>query len=561
MIRILAFILTLVLAPLSVRAQDVPMAMNLSRVNDWSAQQPFIDVMKTARRWIGHKPGQWGGVQYDELEERGLLDENGWPIEIPADLSSIGTLILTDLPEDAAVYAGRYVLSFAGEGIVEVGGGAQNVRYGTGQVTFDFSPGGAVLLKIQRTDPSRTGDYVRNISVMKQENAQAWQAGAVFNPDWLRHMEGFEAIRFMNWMNTNNSTQERWEDRPRLSDFSYSWRGVPLEVMLALANRLNAAPWFNMPHLADDAYCRAFARAVSDGLDGGLDVYVEYSNEMWNFQFDQTRWAETQARARWGREHRFVEHYGMRAAQIAQIWSDVFAAKRDRLINVISTQTGWMGLEKDILEAPLWVAENPESNAPPHEYFDAYAVTGYFGHALGTDKRRDLVESWIESSHEIALQDADGKGLAGEAKEAHIRKHRYDAASEWAAQELYDGSITEEREGSLADLLDRVLPYHVNIARSYDLEMIMYEGGTHVVGTGLQMEAETLTDFFTHLNYTPEMGRLYENLIAGWKNLGVGLFTPYSDVLVPTKSGSWGHLRHLGDDNPRWRALLQFQQN
>lgn len=559
MIRILAFVLALVLSPLGVLAQDVPMAMNLSRVNDWSTQQPFIDVMKTARRWIGHKPGQWGGVEYVELERRGLLDQNGWPTEIPNDLSSIGTLVLTDLPEDAAVYAGRYVLRFVGNGIVEVAGAVKNVRYGSNQVTFDFAPGGAVLLKIQRTDPGSTGNYVRNISIVKQENTEAWQAGALFNPDWLQHMEGFEAIRFMNWMKTNDSTQKNWQDRPHVSDFSYSWRGVPVEVMIALANRLDAAPWFNMPHLADDAYCRAFALMVADLLDEDHKVYVEYSNEMWNFQFDQTKWAEAQARARWGSEYRFHQFYGMRAAQVAQVWAQVFASDRDRLITVISTQTGRLGLEKDILEAPLWVAEDPQRNAPPHKYFDAYAVTGYFGYALGTEKRRDLVRNWITRSHEIANQAAREKGLSGAAMEAYVDTHRYDAATQWAAQELRDGSITGARENSLADLLDRVLPYHMQVAQKSHLDLIMYEGGTHVVGIGLQADDAAMTGFFTHLNYTAEIGRLYKLLITGWSELGGKLFTPYSDVLAPTKSGSWGHLRHLGDDNPRWRALVQFK--
>lgn len=83
----------------------------------------------------------------------------------------------------------------------------------------------------------------------------------------------------------------------------------------------------------------------------------------------------------------------------------------------------------------------------------------------------------------------------------------------------------------------------------------MYEGGSHVVGIGPMVEDAALTSFFTHFNYTPEMGALYQELLAGWQALGGSLFTAYSDVGAPGKWGSWGALRTLSDQNPRWDAL------
>ena len=540
---------------------DIALGMNLAGVNDWTAEQPFIDVMKTARRWIGHKPGQWGGVSFDALQSRGLLDGSGWPRKIPADLASIGTLILTDLPAGGAAYAGRYVLRFEGEGLVEVGGAATDKRYGDGRVAFDFTPGPGrmVLIKIQRTDPRGTGDHVRNITVVKKENEAAWQRGELFNPAWLRTLDGVEAVRFMDWMKTNDSTQERWADRPRVDDFSYVRRGVPAEIMIALANRLDVDPWFTMPHLGQEAYFRGFARLVAERLDPARKVYVEYSNEVWNWQFDQAEWAEARAKERWGEDHRWMEYYGLRAAQVAQIWTRVFAERRDRLVNVISTQTGWLGLEKQALEAPHWVAEDPARNAPPFEAFDAYAVTGYFGHSLGTDKRRDLVRGWIEKSRQSAEEAARARGLSGAENEAYVARHQFDAATQWAAQELWDGTVTGTREGSLADLLARILPHHASVAKRYGLDLVAYEGGSHVVGIGAQVDDAAMTEFFIALNYSPEMGRLYERLIEGWADLGGGLLALYADVAAPTKWGSWGHLRHLDDDNPRWRAVERFK--
>ena len=84
----------------------------------------------------------------------------------------------------------------------------------------------------------------------------------------------------------------------------------------------------------------------------------------------------------------------------------------------------------------------------------------------------------------------------------------------------------------------------------------MYEGGTHIVGIGAQVDDERLTEFFQHFNYSNEMGELYRSLIDSWYTGGGRLFNAYADVYIPTKWGSWGALRHLEDRNPRWDALV-----
>ncbi|MEB8386043.1 hypothetical protein OO012_02280 [Rhodobacteraceae bacterium KMM 6894] len=541
-------------APLPGIAQDErPLAIGLAPVNDWSTQQPFLDVMKTARRWIGHVPGQWGGVQFDELEAAGLLDAEGWPTRVPGDLNAIGTVILTDLPEQATALAGRYRLTFEGEGIVEVSGRGTNKRYRDKEVTFDFTPGqGPVEIRIQRSDPRRTGDYVRNIRVVHTDHAAELDAGAVFRPDWLTMLDGFEVLRFMDWMTTNNSEASDWDKRPQISDFSYTRRGVPLEVMLDLAETVGADAWFNMPHLAGDAYVRAFAQTTHAALKPGLRVYVEYSNEVWNWQFAQAEWADAQGQDLWGIVHRGAQFYGLRAAEVADIWAEEFVDDRARLTNVIATQTGWLGIEADILTAPLAVADGFPS---PVDSFDAYAVTGYFGHVLGTDKRRALIGGWLADSLNAAEDKARAKGLSGAAFDDDVAAHRYDLAVTWAKEELQTGALSGDPGDTLSDLLTRVLPYHAKVAARFDLDLMMYEGGTHVVGLGAQLDDDALTDFFVHLNYTPEMGALYGDLLDGWAALSPQPFNVFTDIQASSKWGSWGAKRWPGDDNPRWRAI------
>lgn len=566
-LALMLFALCAALVP-PARAQDtapppggpVAMALHLSGIKDWSTQQPFIDVMKAARTWIGHMPGQWGGASHADLAAAGYLDENGWPVEIPPELGSIGTVVLTSMPEEARTLAGRYVLRFEGDGIVEVGGRARNVRYGKNEVRFDYEPGSdSVDIRIQRTDRKKTGDYLRNITIVKEDNLAIFEAGAVFNPDFLRRLEGFEALRFMDWMETNDSEQSGWADRPRVTDYTYSLRGVPAEVMLDLANLLGADAWFNMPHLADDDYIRRFATLVRNGLWTDLTAYVEFSNEVWNWQFEQARWAGRMAQERWNRDNGWVQYYALRASQAAAIWSEVYGADaEDRLVNVISTQTGWLGLEKDILDPPLLRQEQPD-RAPVHSFFDAYAITGYFGHALGQEDRAPMVREWIADSRAQAEQAAEAEGLTGAARDSYVAAHQYDVATALAGAELRDGLSSGEEDGTLNHLLGTLIPHHADVARAHGLDLVVYEGGTHLAGRGPVRDDEALTGFFSHVNYSHEMGALYTELLSGWQAVGGRLFTVFADVARPSRWGSWGTLRHLSDDNPRWDAVAAFR--
>ncbi len=527
-------------------------AVGLAPVTDWSAQQPFLDIMKTARPWIGHLPHQYGGIEYNELVKSGHIDSEGWVLSLPRDAGSVGTLILTDLPEAAASsLEGRYVLRFEGAGVIEPKGRARNIRYGRGEVRFDYTPGpGSVEIRIQRTN---VNNPVRRISVVREDRLELWEKGAIFNPDWTARLEPFATLRFMDWMETNNSTQSLWEHRPLVSDASWALHGVPLEVMLALSNSLSKNAWVNIPHLADDRYVRSFAQIVRGGMDPAHRVYVEYSNEVWNFQFAQTRWADAQALARWGKADVGTQFYAMRAAQIARMWSKMFKGAEGQLVNVISSQTGWLGLEENILTAPLVVSEGaPE----PREAFDAYAVTGYFGGILGLEARRDLVTGWLDESLARANDVVTAQGLTVTSRQAEIDATKYEYAVAVAAQELTDGSVSGQNSDTISDLRDRVWPYHAKVAKQAGLDMIMYEGGTHIVGIGTQVDDERLTDFFQHFNYSPQMGALYSALMDGWTAAGGHMFNAYADIYVPTKWGSWGALRHLDDSNPRWDALV-----
>jgi hypothetical protein len=542
-------------APPAIRVEDLPdksasatgeIGLSLAELKDWSTQQPFLDLMKTARPWIGHEPGRFGGMDYATLRNEGYLDADGWPLRMPRTLSSIGTLILTDMPEEAQSLAGRYRLSYSGKGVIEVTGRATGVRYGPGEVTFDYEPGpGPVDIRIQRIN---TSDPPRITSIVKLDQEAAFRRGEIFNPLWLDRIRGVDGLRFMDWTQVNDSTLSNWSDRPKVTDATW-FDGVPFEIMIALANEIDANPWFNVPHLADDDFVRSLAELVEAGVEDELTVYVEFSNEVWNWQFAQARWAEDRAKERWGVENGWVQYYALRASEVARLFSEVFAqAEGPTLVNVISSQTGWIGLEKDVLEAPLVMDEGLPA---PAEAFDAYAVSGYFGGNLGTTDAVPMVEGWLQESAAEAERKAAEQGLSGQAAEDYILAHRFDLATERAAE-----ALAGSPEG-LPDLLTRLWPYHAEIAARYGLDLLIYEGGSHIVGVGPVVNNTAVSEFMQHLNYAPEMTGLYDTLLAAWRRMGAGMFVHYADVQKPTKWGSWGALRHLDDQNPRWDALVR----
>jgi hypothetical protein len=508
------------------------LALGLAGVNDWTVQQPLLDIMKTARPWVGHLPGQWGGWSHDDLAAKGYLDANGWPKALPPELTGITTLILTDLPDAAGGVAGRYVLTWQGDGTLKVDGRARIASATPGRILFDYSPGeGAVLLTITATEPANP---IRNIRVVREDREGLLAAGQIFNPDWLARIRGAKMVRFMDWGLTNDSVVTTPASRAHVEDYTWARVGVPPEIMVALANEIGADAWFNIPHMADDALVAEWASIAEGGLKPGLRAWVEYSNEVWNWQFAQAKWAEEQGKARWGQDQTWVQFYALRAGQVADIWVGVFKSDPARLVRVVSVQTGWLGLEDQILNAPLVIAEGSK---PPASHFDAYAVTGYFSAMLGADGKVATVRDWLAQSR------------------AADPAHPYAMANTLAAQELRDGSVTGDPTDTLQTLLHETLPYHAGVAKKAGLRLVMYEGGTHVVGFGGQVDNAELTEFFTQLNYSPEMAALYGELLSGWAKLTDAPFNAFVDVLKADKWGSWGALRHLTDDNPRWQAI------
>lgn len=517
-----------------------PLGIGLSGIADWSTQLPFLDAFKSSREWVTQcvsgEPdckGEWSTEESNLLN----LDENGWVKSLPAPeeapkYTRVSTLLLRDIPNRYP--SGKYIVLYEGQGTIEYSLDAQKDRTastpGRDVINVDAKGGGGILLTITATDPKKTGDYIRNIKVVQAEFEKSLET-EIFNPKFIDKIKKFRTLRFMDWMKTNGSEQKEWSDRPHPSIASYAVKGAPIEIMVALSNKVKAPPWFNMPHLATDEYITNFAKLVKKSLDPNINVYVEFSNEVWNWQFPQAQYALKQGKARWGEDKAdaFYQWYGMRAAQTCDIWKSVFGNESNRVACVLSTQRAYKGLESYALECSYWVAEG---NKPCYQHgIDAYAVAAYVSGNLGSPENSSTVESW--------LKDPDG----GFGK---------------AFKQLREGGLLRESTDSLSDVYKDLI-YHKEVAQKKGLTLVAYEGGQHITGTGGVENNDKLTNFFIELNRRPEMSDFYTQLLNDWKKAGGTLFMHFVDIASSSKWGSWGALEYLDQNgSPKYNALMDF---
>lgn len=521
------------------QADRLAVGTNLAGIADWSTQIPFLDAFKYARSWLTQCEGgevgcngTWDTQETDKLD----LDAHGWvkslpKPEDPPQFTRVGTFLFNGMEQYPG---GQYVVLYDGEGTIEYRFDAKKDTAASkpGRDVINVTPSrNGLFLQITATDPKKNGNYLRNIHVVPIAYEQTFRQ-QIFNPKFLERIQPFSALRFMDWMQTNNSQQRSWANRPQVEDASYAIKGVPVEIMVELANRMRAMPWFNMPHQADDEYIRNFAQLVKEKLDPKLKAYVEFSNEVWNWQFQQSHYALEQGKAKWGQDKgdAFAQWYGMRAAQMSDIWKQTFGNQRDRVISVIGTQTAWQGLEVPMLDCPLWAAEG---NKPCYQHdLDAYAITGYFSGNLGQPKNQNLVESWLrdaDAGFNKAVEQLGMKGTLGD-------------------------SVADAAKG---------FTYHQKVARDRGLKLVAYEGGQHIVGSQGLENNEKLTNFYIKLNQHPEMNRVYTELLSQWKETGGTLFMHFNDIGQPSKWGSWGALESVEQSrSPKYDALINFiQQN
>lgn len=479
--------------------QRAAFGMNLGTVAWWSSNTPFADAMKTARPWRA-----WEGTAPDG-------PERSTPRGEPAPLAGedVGARVL-----NSAYPPGRYTLAWEGVGTarlvaLDAAARAAEVEAAPGRVVYDVTPG-AFAVRVQGA--------VRAVRL--------WLPGlegaaSPYLPAWVDTLRPFGGIRFMNFMDTNGSAQERWEDRPLPTDTFFFDRGVPLEWMLALCNELGAEPWFCMPERADDAYVRAFARMVRDGLRPDLHVTVEYSNETFNHAFTAFRHAVAQGRAR-GLDAdgppepvlaaRFVAE---RSVEMFRIWREEFGTDAaSRVRGVVTFIIRRPEREAEALALATW--------RDAHREIDAFATAPYIG--VGLQRR-----------------------LGAEA--LHL-----------SAEDMLERMAREQATQIVAEL-ERA---HA-VARRFNKPLLAYEGGEHLSQFGGGVDTPQMRDhmrrFIPAYARHPGMEALVRGHLEDWFRLGGGRYYVFAHMGAHSEWGSFSHWTRVDQplaEAPKRRAVFDL---
>ncbi len=494
---------------------------NLDGLADWSEDWAFVDAFKRSRTWIS-------GTKDTFDDGRKLtLDTHGWVTSLQE-----GQVARTLMFWGGVHYpSGHYVVLYEGQGsLASKHHPFVEEQPGRKVLAVDSKQGGIELV-IEKTSPA---DPIRNIRVIMPGGAcsndatrycdahtpcdadaqcnsfEAHYATQVFHPKFLARTAPYAALRFMDWMLTNNSEQARWEARPKPEDARYD-RGAPVEVMVALANRQKQDAWFTLPHRADQTYVRKFAEYVRDHLAPKLKVYVEHSNEVWNGQFEQAQFAMTRGEALRLASSPFeaqLRYHARRTREIGAIWTEVFGAQKKRLVRVLGAQA-----------ANPWTAETMLGFEDTKRHVDALAIAPYFGGEYGTEEYA-----------------------------ARVAKLSLDAFLKELETESLPQSI-----GWIAD--------YAKLAKKHGLELLAYEAGQHLTGVGPQVDNATLNSLFDRANRDPRMGKLYSAYLDAWRKHGGGLFMHFVDCAGPSKWGRWGALEWLEqprEQAPKFDALMRY---
>jgi hypothetical protein len=317
----------------------------------------------------------------------------------------------------------------------------------------------------------------------------------------------------MDWMDTNDSKIVSWSERPTAQHATFAERGVDVETMVKLANELDADPWFCMPHLADDDYVRNFARVVADQLNPNLRAWVEFSNEVWNAQFDQHHDAARRgAQLGISGESWLVawRYTGYRSKQIFDLWESEFGG-HDRLVRVLASQAPVTFISEQVLE-----------------FQDAY-------------KSADVLAI---APYITAIAQPSGDGLTTA------------IAEKWSVDQALDHVEQKSLPSAIKWMADQR-----KVAEQHGLKLAAYEAGQHMVGVLGAENNEAVTKLFLAANAHPRMGDIYRRYYDAWASVGGDLLCAYNSVDSWSKWGSWGLMQHTDDDpasSPKYRASVEW---
>ena len=258
-------------------SRSVPLGSNIDALRDWSRSLPYVNLIRQTRGW-GSADTPWiGNATFDPV--------TGWPI------SDFGVQVASV----AVDMGGTYFFHANGNAdIYLIGGSKESVQ----NKTYDPITNTLTALIIVHEGAeditlsfrNTTGPGLQNISILQP--GYDLSAESNITNLTLAHLSRFSVLRFMDWTNTNENFEVNWNETTPVSWPRYTppkrnpWSTIPY-----LVNQFNKSIdiWINIPHNSTDNYVLNLARLMLNEVNPRTNIYIEYSNEVWNYEFPQAR--------------------------------------------------------------------------------------------------------------------------------------------------------------------------------------------------------------------------------------------------------------------------------
>lgn len=501
----------------------IEIGTNLSGIADFSTEIPFVNLMKMSREWYTkgeNDPNfEWDTGYADLLS----YDNNGYPTHIPQNVAgtSLAQQVATVWDGMDGWPSGKYTLLWDGIGDFEFWGDFDNlVKVNNNTYEFDYQETEDGILQITMIS-SQINDPVTNMRLLLPGTLNTYQNNPFYQV-WLDLLSPFKTVRFMDWGHTNFWGQEDpytwdipelvdWNERTPLDYYTYTGnKGVPYELMIQLMNQTDVDGWVCIPHRASNEYITQMAEFFRDNCENDRQIYVEYSNEIWNWIFGQTQWLNL-----YGCENQNIswpEGTVPYVQNALDIWSNSFSSQLDRITRVAAVHTGWL----DVTERMLYNL-NPNS-------FDVVSPTFYF--------------SFNDASE--AILDGYGSNATVEDIATEVRL-----------------SMTED-----LDLISQIK----SVADGLNKPIAFYEGGQHMTPTPFG-DVPSYESALLDIQRDQVMYDIYSEWLDSIKTLNTAvdpMLLMHFSFIAPRSSryGSWGMLENIQQDlasipAPKYQAILE----
>ena len=334
----------------------------------------------------------------------------------------------------------------------------------------------------------------------------------------------------MDWLETNANPGyygdaghhvRNWSDRHTPDDATqqdYSGKaGVAWEYVIALANESGKDIWINIPVSASDDYVKQLALQLKKTLRPGLHVYVEHSNEVWNFGFPQYIYNKLAAIEEVKAGGSTLNNDG---ATDQEVWAHRRHAKRlIEIGNIFKSVYGAAAINTTI--RPVYASW---TISPDAHYSD---VLNWVQKTYGSPSRFFYA---VAQSHYFS-----GSGQPVTATPADILA---------AMRKSSDGSAQYDKRIQ-------------TIAQSFGLRVFVYEGGSDTGGGDTANVANRI-----RAERSPVMKDLVAHDIKdNWLAEGGGLYMYFSSSGGYSRYGCWGLTEDIANlDTPKLQGIAEVER-